>query len=79
MAVHDPIGPFPEPDDPEVRAFVLRVRAQSAGLPASLLVHLEDVSARRHWNFTSLDAAFAEIREVLKPSGGATPSPVPRH
>lgn len=61
-----PLRPFPESHNPEVRAFVLRVRPHAASTPQGILVQLEDVASAQRWNFTSLDGAVAQIQSLLK-------------
>ncbi len=74
-----PVAPFPASDDPEVRAFVLRVRRHEASAPQGILVQLEDVASAKRWNFTSLDAAVAQIRGLLKIMGDPRQSPGKPH
>jgi len=70
---------FTPSDDPEIRSFVLRVRLTPGGEHGRLLVHLDDVAAARNWHFTSLEDAFAEIREALQLLGDTSGSPGKPH
>lgn len=69
MALPDPVRPA----DFDAGTFVLRVRQAAAAQSARIVVDLEDVRMAKTWRFTSLEAAFNQLRLSVKslddPSG----------
>lgn len=73
-------SPHPiRPADIDTRAFVLRVRHATAEQSARSVVDLEDVRTTETWRFTSLEAAFAQIRRAVTRPGEPSGSPAKPH
>ena len=54
---------------PPERAFVLQLRREAAGEPASFTGRIEHVTSGRHTRFQSVDQAVAFIANVLRRQG----------
>ncbi len=54
------------PPGPEIHAFVLRVRPEIHHSQRPMIIDVDDVTGKTSWYFTSLDAAFEKIRELLE-------------
>lgn len=75
MTAQDPAPPA----DPDTRAFVLRVRRTTETGAMRALVDLEDAQTTQTWRFTSLEAAFDQIRQTIILSGALPGSSAKRH
>ena len=62
----DGLDDIPPPADPDVRAFVLRVRIErSETRQRRDIIDVEDVRTMRTWRLMSLEDAFEQIRRLM--------------